>query len=362
MNSKIEFVKKLYEDSFADEKLDLKKVSPLKIVYSVGDEKKLGKKLIKENKLGIVVFSGGAATRLNTGKAKGLLKIKYNNKSISIFEIFIIKLLNVYKKYNVYLNIYFMTSTENNNEIVSYFENNNYFGYPKDNIFFFKQDNLPILDKSGNIMYKNDMEILQGATGNGDVFKALLKNNVLDNIKSKNIEYLVFSTIDNIMLKLIDEDFFGYVISNGYSLASKSISKDSSDDKNWIFIKYNNKPYMLPSSYIDDSLYKDKDYREKNMTYHFIKTSLVEKFCNLDLKYHRNYKAYDYYDKNKHAIVKSKDKNSFKFEKYIFDAFYYADDMLLYSVNKDEFLPIKTSDDIKEVEEKLKSKKLEDLC
>ena len=45
-------------------------------------------------------------------------------------------------------------------------------------------------------------------------------------------------------------------------------------------------------------------------------------------------------------LTTTDDKNSFKFEKFIFDAFYYADDMLLYRVNKEDFCPIKEKEDI----------------
>ena len=358
---KIRYVKKLYRNSFKDEVINVDKIKPLNTIYSVDDNALLGENLIKDNKLGIIIFSGGDATRLGKNKAKGLVELKYKNKNISIFEIFIIKLKNIYKKYNVYLNIYFMTSKDNNESIISFFEDNNYFNYPENNIKFFMQESLPIVDVDGNILYKSKDEILEGPNGNGDVFRSMKKNGILDDIKSKNIEYLVFSTIDNIMLKLVDVDFFGTVLKNKYELASKSISKESIDDKNWVFIKYKNHPYMLPSKYITDDMFENKTYIEKNITYHFIKTSLVEKICNKKLPYHRNYKSYNYYDSSKNKIVLSKDKNSFKFEKYVFDGFYYGKDMLLYSVKKDEFMPIKIKEDLKKVEEKLKEINLDSM-
>ena len=46
----------------------------------------------------------------------------------------------------------------------------------------------------------------------------------------------------------------------------------------------------------------------------------------------------------------SEKQNSFKFEKFIFDAFAYSDDMLLYRVDKNEFYPIKNNNDINNVE------------
>ena len=41
-----------------------------------------------------------------------------------------------------------MTSRENNEETVKFFEENDYFNYPKEAVKFFKQGELPMMDKS----------------------------------------------------------------------------------------------------------------------------------------------------------------------------------------------------------------------
>ena len=42
--------------------------------------------------------------------------------------------------------------------------------------------------------------------------------------------------------------------------------------------------------------------------------------------------------------------NTFKFEKFIFDAFEYSNDMLLYRIDEKEFCTIKNKEDIKKAE------------
>ena len=56
-----------------------------------------------------------------------------------------------------------MTSKENNDETVRFFEVNNYFGYTKELIKFFKQGELPMLDKEGKILIAEDGLIKQAA-------------------------------------------------------------------------------------------------------------------------------------------------------------------------------------------------------
>lgn len=78
----------------------------------------------------------------------------------------------------------------------------------------------------------------------------------------------------------------------------------------------------------------------------------INKFSNINLKYHRAYKNYDCIDSNGNI----KNVACFKFEQFIYDAFYYANDMLLYRINEEEFFPIKIKDDIKKLETILNNK------
>ena len=95
---------------------------------------------------------------------------------------------------------------------------------------------------------------------------------------------------------------------------------------------------MLPNQYLNNELIKK--YYYKNISYHLIHIDLIKKFSKKRLPYHRAYK------KNKYIGSENK-LNSFKFEKFIFDAFYYSKDMLLYETDESEFYPIKGIDSIK---------------
>lgn len=137
--------------------------------------------------------------------------------------------------------------------------------------------------------------------------------------------------------------------------------KTNDEDKGWIFCKYNNRPYMLQSHYINKNITNQKNndekyiYRETNITYHLISIENVEIFANKKLKYHRAYKNNKFLNNNGN-LVKTKKNNSFKFEKFIFDAFCYADDMLLYRIDEEEFCPIKNKEDIDKASKILESK------
>ena len=359
-NIDFDMMNKLYKNSFFDEEIDINKISPLNCIHDLSKKdvdkySKVGEEIVKNNEYAIVIMAGGNASRLNIDYPKGCIEIKINNNNISLFELYINQLKEIYKKYNVYINLYIMTSSLNNKKTINFFKDNNYFNYPKENIKFFKQDNLPILDIKGKILLKNKYSIVFGPNGNGDVYKSLKDNKLIKDMEDKNIKYVLFSTIDNVLTNLIDFSFIGATIKNKYNLSSKTLLKKDENDKNWVFCKYNNKPYMIPTSYINSNINNKKDnvnnylYRDKNITYHLISLDYVKKFSTIDLKYHRAYKKNNYMDLNGKFINIDK-QNSFKFERFIFDAFEFADDMLLYRIDEKEFCTIKNDEDIEKVE------------
>ncbi len=130
-----------------------------------------------------------------------------------------------------------MTSPENHSETIAFFEKKNFFDYPKDKIHFFTQDKLPIIDINGKaILDRKDM-VKEAANGNGDIFRALWKSGMLDDMKKNNIKWISAGGIDNILLKLVDPLFIGLTVESGYEIASKSAFKELTDDPISVFCK-----------------------------------------------------------------------------------------------------------------------------
>lgn len=354
-------MKKLYVNSYIDEELNLKKVSPLKVINNLSLAEKgkyycIGEQIILNNNYAIVIMAGGNASRLGIDKPKGTLEINYKGKKLSLFHIYIDKLKEVYNKYNIYINVYIMTNVENELETKKFFENNNYFDYPKDKIRFFVQRNLLLLGVDGKILLKNKSHIWMVPNGNGNVFEALKYSGLIKDMMRNNIKYCLFTGIDNPLTNLVDFIFLGATIFNGYKLSSKTIYKSNALDLDWVFCKYNNKPYMIDDNHVKyfSNIKNEKGeyiYRDKNIIYHLIHIDYINKFSNINLKYHRAYKKYDCIDKFGNLV----NINCFKFEQFIYDAFYYAKDMLLYRTNELEFCPIKRKEDILKAEEMLKN-------
>ena len=180
----------IYVESYKDEDVNVNNISPLKCITNIDNKKDnyqiIGEELIKNNEYAVVIMAGGNASRLGISYPKGSLELNINNKKISLFEMYINQLKEIYNKYQIYINLYIMTSTTNNMQTITFFKEHNYFDYPKDNIQFFIQDDLPILDIEGKVLLKEKDKVLFGPNGNGNVFKSLLNSGYINDMKKKN--------------------------------------------------------------------------------------------------------------------------------------------------------------------------------
>ena len=116
----------------------------------------IGKQAIKEGKLAAVTRAGGQGTRLGHEGPKGTYDIGLDSHK-SLFELLSDGLKEEGKKYGVTIPWFIMTSRENNEETIKFFEKNKFFGHQKDkNIFFFIQGELPMVDTEGKILIGED--------------------------------------------------------------------------------------------------------------------------------------------------------------------------------------------------------------
>ena len=352
INTDFDSIINLYNNSKKDEE-EIGKITPLeyyeksKIKTEEKNEYiKIGTDIISKNQLAIVTMAGGQGTRLGYKGPKGTFKLEQPiNKSL--FEIRCEELKNANKKYKCKILWCIMTSKDNDRETKAFFEENNYFNYPKDRIKFFIQDTIPLIDVNGKIMLQECYLIREVSNGNGNVFKSMENNKIIEMFHNEGIKWVVFSGIDNVLAINADPLFIGIAILKNNEIASKTIFKEEPLEKTAVFCRKDDKPSILNYSQIDLELSEKKDeegnylYRDINILSHLMSIEAVEKCCKLELPYHRAFKKNVFINDEGMKQVPL-EPNSFKFENFIFDAFEYFDDMLLLRVKKeDEFAPIK---------------------
>ena len=287
-----------------------------------------------------------SGSRLGYKGPKGTFELDIVPKK-SLFEILCDNLKVANKKYDTTIPWYIMTSIYNNLETIKYFEERNYFGYPKEYVKFFSQSELPLIDINGNLLLEQLGKVKEASNGNGDVFNSMEKSGIIKEMKDNNIKWIFFSGIDNVILDIVDPLFLGLTIENNMLIASKTLFKQDYNSKDWVFVRKNGKPSIIDCNYLTDKMKVAKDdngkylYREINILAHIFNISAIETICNTSLPYHRAFKKNDFI--NDEGMKQVPDKpNTFKFEKFIFDAFSLFDDILLLRVEPDdEFAPIK---------------------
>ena len=311
----------------------------------------IGESAIKKGKLAFATLAGGQGTRLGHNGPKGTYMFGINPDK-SLFEIMCDGLKLAKRKYNVYIPWYIMTSRENNEDTIAFFEENNYFGYPKEMVTFFKQEELPVLHEDGKIMLQSKDRMKLAADGHGGILGAMHKNNIVEQMEAKGIQWVFVGGIDNVLLKVADALFIGLAIDKGVKLAGKSIIKSNPQEKVGVFCKRNGKPSVVEYTEITDEMSCKTDsngellYGESHILCNLFNIDALKQIGAEKLPYHSAFKKSSYIDSMGNTIIPTLP-NSYKFETFIFDAFNKFDDMLIFrTLREEEFAPIKNKEGV----------------
>ena len=296
-------------------------------------------------------MAGGQGTRLGHNGPKGTFVLDVNPKK-SLFEIFCDKLKGVKEKYNVIIPWYLMTSKENNDDTIKFFEDNNYFDYPKEAVNFFIQNEIPMIDINGKVILTEDGLIKQAANGHGGIFEAMFKNNIVEDMKKRGVEWAFIGPVDNPLVPMIDEVAIGYAAQKEVLALGKSIVKANPEEKVGVFCKKNNRPSVVEYTEITKEMAERRDkngelvFGESHINCNLFNIKAIEKIGVKKLPYHTAFKKATYMDENGN-IIKPEEPNCYKFETFIFDSFENLENMeVLRGKREEEFAPVKNKEGI----------------
>ena len=357
-NIDFELVNSLYENTKKTENISNKDViEPIDYLdkYKLNEEYKryesIGRKAIKDGKLAAVTMAGGQGTRLGHSGPKGTYDIGLDSHK-SLFELLCDGIKEEAKKYDVTIPWFIMTSKENNDETIKFFEKNKYFGYQKDkNLFFFMQGQLPMVDTEGKILIDENGLVKEAADGHGGIYDALVKNGMTKKMRELGVEWVFIGGVDNCLVKMVDPVLMGVAIDKNVSVAGKSLVKANPHEKVGVFCKKNGKPYVIEYSEITDEMAEAVDengellYGESHILCNLFSIDAIERMGANPLPYHSAFKKAKYIDKDGN-LIEPTSPNAYKFEAFLFDAFGAVDNMAVLRVKREEeFAPVKNSDE-----------------
>ena len=351
-------ISKLYEQTKHKIKFENCKIEPIEHVdkaklsnEEIQKYSEIGIEQIKKGKLAAVTMAGGQGTRLGDNGPKGTFDLGLDSHK-SIFEILCDTLKLARKKYGVVVPWYIMTSDENNDETVEFFEKNNYFDYPKEAVKFFIQGEMPMINTEGKILLNEEGLIKQAGAGHGAIFEAMRKNGIIYEMQNKGIEWVFIGGVDNVLVKMVDPVLIGLSIERNVLAAGKSVVKANPHEKVGVFCKKDGKPSVIEYSEISNELAEAVDekgellFGESHILCNQFNIKILEELAKNKLPYHVAFKKATYMDE-KGNIISPTEPNAYKFEAFIFDAFSSIPEMLVMRVKREEeFAPVKNAEGV----------------
>ena len=204
----------------------------------------IGLDAIRAGKVGAVLLAGGQGTRLGSDGPKG----KYNiglTKEVFIFERLIRNLLDVTDKAGCFVPLYVMTSDKNHEETTAFFEEKQYFGYPKDFVKFFKQEMAPSVDFQGKLYMESEDSLSLSPNGNGGWFYSMAVTGVLKDVKARGVEWLNIFAVDNVLQRIADPVFVGATIDSGCVSGAKVVRKADPEEKIGVLCLEDGRPSIV---------------------------------------------------------------------------------------------------------------------
>lgn len=308
--------------------------------------KELGLKAIREGKVGAVLLAGGQGTRLGLDRPKGTLNIGVA-KELYLFEQLLRNLMDVTDEAGVYVPLYIMTSNINNADTTAFFEEHDYFGYPKDYVKFFVQEMVPACDYEGRIYMESQTEVAMSPNGNGGWFSSMVNAGLLSDIKERGIEWINVFAVDNCLQRIADPMFVGATIAYGCESGAKVVRKAAPDERVGVLCTEDSKPSIAEYYEMTEEMATarkengDLKYGFGVILNYLFSEKKLEQIADARMPIHVVEKKIPYMDVDG-TFVKPEQPNGYKFETLVLDMVHMMDDCIPYEVVRErEFAPIK---------------------
>lgn len=308
--------------------------------------KGLGLKAIREGKVGAVLLAGGQGTRLGLDRPKGTLNIGVA-KELYLFEQLLRNLMDVTDEAGVYVPLYIMTSNINNADTIAFFEEHDYFGYPKDYVKFFVQEMVPACDYEGRIYMESQTEVAMSPNGNGGWFSSMVNAGLLSDIKERGIEWINVFAVDNCLQRIADPMFVGATIAYGCESGAKVVRKAAPDERVGVLCTEDGKPSIAEYYEMTEEMATarkengDLKYGFGVILNYLFSEKKLEQIADARMPIHVVEKKIPYMDVDG-TFVKPEQPNGYKFETLVLDMVHMMDDCIPYEVVRErEFAPIK---------------------
>ncbi|KAK4878583.1 hypothetical protein RN001_011089 [Aquatica leii] len=299
----------------------------------------IGLEEISKSRVGVLVLAGGEGSRLGVSYPKGTHNIGLPSQK-SLFQLQAERIKKIEELANGgSIPWYIMTSDFTKTATETFFNSNDFFGIKRENVVFFNQGSLPVLDVNKRLVVENN-QLMFAPDGNGGIFKALSNGLILEHMLARGVKHLYVYSVDNVLVKVCDPIFIGYCIDKRADCGAKTVRKFNPKEKIGVFCTIDCKIHVAEYSEID---YADADLHDDQGNLVFNAGNICNHYFTIEF-------LKEIVSNNKEVLkshlVRTKT-GGFKMEKFIFDAFKLSQNFVAWEVPRyKEFSALKNCDDI----------------
>jgi UDP-N-acetylglucosamine/UDP-N-acetylgalactosamine diphosphorylase len=315
----------------------------------------LGVAAVADGKVAAVILSGGQGTRLGFAGPKGMYDMGLVSGK-TIFQLHVERVAKIRALAEAAsgrrpsVPIYVMTSDLNDTIIRDYFAREDYFNYPKEDIFFFEQGLEPCLTLDGKVIVESPTSLALAPDGNGGIYPALKASGAVDDMVRRGVEHLHIYGIDNVLTKALDPAFLGVCIDRRAQCGNKVVWRANKAEKVGVSTSVGGRMTVLEYSEIPAHLAEAEDAAGKllfgagNICNHYMSLAFLRDAVlpSMGASYHLATKKIPHLDVATGKTVTPTQVNGVKLEMFIFDVFPLAERWVVMEVARDdEFAPVK---------------------
>jgi UDP-N-acetylglucosamine/UDP-N-acetylgalactosamine diphosphorylase len=310
-----------------------------------------GSEALARGEVAVLVVAGGEGSRLGFDHPKGMFPIGPVSRK-TLFHFHAEKVLALRRRHGRAIPFLVMTSHATDEETRRFFRQQDYFGLPAEEVFFFCQGTMPAVDlHSGKLLLEARNRICTSPNGHGGTLTALADSGLLDRLRRGGSRHVFYFQVDNPLVKIADPVFLGHHLLADAEVSSKVVPKRGPTEKVGHLVAVDERCTIIEYSDLSSELVHQVDEQGRlklwagNPAIHLFSVDFLSRITAGPgrLPFHVARKKVPCIDEAG-CPVNPERENALKFEMFVFDALPLADRWTVVETDRrQEFEPLKNA-------------------
>ncbi len=309
----------------------------------------IGERELRAGHVAALVVAGGQGSRLGFDGPKGCYPVGPVTNA-PLFAFHARKILALRNAFGAPVPFCVMTSETNDAATRAFFRDNDFFGLPEGEVFFFVQGMWPALTPDGKMLLDTPGHVFTAPDGHGGVLSALERSGVLARLRALGVTTMFYFQVDNPMVDVADPAFIGLHVARGADVSIKVCAKRDPQEGLGVAVERGGKTQIVEYTEFTDAQKNERlpdgelRYKFGSVAIHVFSIDFLEREARAGLPVHVAHKKVPHVD-DSGAVVKPSSPNACKFEKFVFDSLLDAKTCVCLAFDREEeFSPVKNAE------------------